>query len=104
VTPRHPTPTDTLRANLSEHVNLAASGEARVVVQRRGRDVCAIVSMADLSTLDGVPLPEPQPKGRRSKLAPFLHLIGTMPDGEVAKMAGVTRQAVSRRRIRMGGR
>ena len=36
----------------------------------------------------------------KSKLAPFLHLIGTMPDRAVAKLADVSRQAVQKMRTR----
>ena len=42
------------RADLSSLVNRAARRGERIVVQRRGRDVAAIVSLADLALIEKV--------------------------------------------------
>lgn len=40
--------------------------------------------------------------GRRSQVHPYLNLLGTVPDSEIASMAGVTMQNVRAYRIRRG--
>ena len=40
--------------------------------------------------------------GRRSRVASYVHLLGTVPDSEIASMAGVTMQNVRAYRIRRG--
>ncbi|MFZ5476902.1 MAG: helix-turn-helix domain-containing protein [Myxococcota bacterium] len=40
--------------------------------------------------------------GRRSSIDPYVHLLGTVPDSEIAAMAGVTREAVTKLRARRG--
>jgi hypothetical protein len=41
-------------------------------------------------------------RGRRSALDPYLHLLGTVPDAEVARLAGVTAENVRTYRTRRG--
>jgi hypothetical protein len=41
-------------------------------------------------------------RGRRSRLDPYVHLLGSLPDGEVAAMAGVTSENVRAFRRRRG--
>lgn len=46
---------------------------------------------------------DPRPfRGRRSALDPFAHLLGTVPDQEIAKLAGVTPENVRTYRQRRG--
>ena len=45
-------PASTLRANLSEHLNRVAYSGERVVLERRGKAVAALVSIEDLELLE----------------------------------------------------
>ena len=42
----------TLREGLSDAINRAGYGSERIVVERRGRPVCALVPLADIERLE----------------------------------------------------
>ncbi len=66
---------------------------------RRGGDEAAAPAAA---SADAAPAPEKKTRRRRSKIDPFVHLFGTTPDAEIAKLAGVTTEAVRMYRRRRG--
>ena len=43
-----------LRSRLADMINQVAFGKERVILQRRGRDVVAVVSLEDLSVLEKI--------------------------------------------------
>jgi hypothetical protein len=73
-------------------------------VRTRATKVASAPSRPEASTAAPIPAPTlaAKPKMRQSKLSPFAHLIGTVPDAEVARRAGVTTAAVYFHRMRHG--
>lgn len=89
---------DLIGVELDEVLAMRAGVEPYVIAYRRkqlGRKKPRVVHADPLQAARALLVMR-----NKSKLAPFLHLIGTMPDRDVATRAGVSRQAVQKMRIR----
>jgi prevent-host-death family protein len=72
----------TAKANLSELLSRVAWGGERIVIERRGKPVAAIVSTADLQQLEKSSAPEAQPRGALA----LVGLWSDIPQGEIDEM------------------